>query len=159
MDAVCYFGYGSNLNLDDFDRYCLRKGFAGGGLRTIGAAKLPGYRLSFSHYSAARGGGALNLEVDAGESVNGVLFSVKTPETWAALDLKEGHPERYQKTPIRVRTPCGNTLAATTYIVQRPKAAYFCPTEEYLRVVAAGLQAFGLCTQPLYAAARVAQAE
>jgi cation transport regulator ChaC len=159
MDTVYYFGYGSNLNLADFDRYCLQKGFAGGGLRTIGAAKLPGYRLTFSHYSAARGGGALNLEADADHSVSGVLFSVETSETWAALDLKEGHPERYQKTPIRVRSSCGNTLAAATYIVQRPKAAYFRPTDEYVRVVAAGLEAFGLCTRPLYAAARTRHAQ
>ena len=153
MNCNCYFGYGSNLNLADFDRYCLAKGFAGGGLRAVGPAILEGYRLAFSHYSNARGGGALNLQRDDQHCVSGVLFTVDTAETWQVLDLKEGHPQRYQKTLVRVRVSSGETPSAATYIVERPKAAYFRPTDDYVRIVAAGLEAFGLCTRALHAAA------
>lgn len=154
MRSDCYFAYGSNLNLADFERYCLAKSFPGGGLRPISTAILEGYELTFSHYSEARGGGALNLQPSERHSVGGVLFEVDSPQTWDVLDFKEGHPHRYQKTPLHVRTPCGGLAAAATYIVQHPQASYFCPTDDYVRIVAAGLQAFGLCSAALHSAAK-----
>lgn len=152
MVASTYFAYGSNLNLGDFDRYCVKNGICCGGLHAVGPAVLPGYRLAFSHYSKARGGGALNVEACATESVHGVLFEVRDTPTWQVLDQKEGHPHRYQKSAVTIQLPCGKNQIATTYIVTHPRSAFFQPTEEYVQIVASGLQAFGLCTKALLSA-------
>lgn len=153
MNDPYYFAYGSNLNLCDFERYCRERGFGIDLMTPVGTAMLDDHVLEFSHYSKARGGGALNLTKRNGSAVDGVLFRVPTSDGWSALDRKEGAPHRYERTYVEINLSDGQRVRAVTYIVHRPLKPFFAPTDDYVSVVAAGLKQFGLCRRPLYEAA------
>jgi cation transport regulator ChaC len=149
-----YFGYGSNLCLEDFAVFCRERGFAVDCLRFVGTATLAGEELVFDRLSKRRGGGVLNIRARAGSHVEGVLFE-PTTEGWRALDLKEGHPSRYRRESVRVTLADGTDVEATTY--RGPAMAGFvAPTTDYIEICRRGRAAFGLDTLVVDIAARTA---
>jgi cation transport regulator ChaC len=79
---MLYFAYGSNMDpVQMSDR-------APGG-RAIGAARLAGWRLTFTRDSPGWGGGVGHIEHDRGDEVWGVLWEVTSADL-AALDDYEG---------------------------------------------------------------------
>ena len=144
-----YFAYGSNLNLNDFNQWCVQHNFSRVRLIPRGTALLPDYRLAFSHKSVSRGGGALNVEPYVGGVVEGVLFEVEGLDGWHALDRKEGAPRHYEQLTVTVTQESGDTRTAVTYINPRVVGQYVKPTDEYVKLVKDGLASFQLSDRDL----------
>ena len=70
-EPLLYFGYGSNLDYEDWTKWCNDRDENPSGLKEIGPAWLDGYQLIFDYYSSSRGCGAANLIKDS--SGNSVL--------------------------------------------------------------------------------------
>ena len=72
-----HFGYGSNLNWDDWKKWCNERGKDPNSLKVEpGTFFLPDYELDFHYYSSGRDGGALDVVKLRGHAVAGKLFKV-----------------------------------------------------------------------------------
>ena len=153
MNAPYYFGYGSNLDRQDWERFCDRHGLPAGALQAIGPAWLPDHELVFHYFSTGRGGGALDIRPAIGRAVSGWLYAPTAPG-WAALDKKENVGTAYGRIGCTVIDGVGNEVAAETYQVLPHRIAGFTPpTEEYLAICRRGRSALGLELAALDAAA------
>ena len=151
-----YFGYGSNLDFDDWSVFCAERGFEPFVMRPIGPAVLGGEALVFDYHSSRRGCGALDLRSLAGGAVDGYLFEI---DDWTPLDVKEGHPTRYRREAVVVRDAAGAAVAAQTYrVVPAMRVGLVAPNADYLAVCRAGRARFGLSLAGLEAAAAAARA-
>ncbi len=155
-----YFAYGSNLDSEDWQRWCAEHGYSTNLLRPVervepvGGVYLPDHELKFSYYSAARGGGALNAVPRIGQAVEGALFEVAGNEGWAALHQKEGHPHRYSRTQVTIVDEGGHRFKAMTYLINQPDGGRFVPPAAgYVEIVRRGMQRLNLQTKFLDAAA------
>lgn len=142
MDSkTLYFGYGSNLNRSDWERWCAEKGYDASLLTPVEAAWLPDFSLRFHYRSSGRKGGAADVVPDCrGTAVPGMLFSL-SEGAWDQLDKKEGHPRYYTRCPVRVITTSGDFVEATTYVVvsEKKEPQLVPPADEYHAVVLDGL--------------------
>ena len=149
-----YFAFGSNLNFTDLKYWCQKKKESMPLGRSLGQARLPDMELGFNYSSISREGGVLNVRPRRGQLVEGMLFEID-PSAWPVLDRKEGHPTCYQRVPIHVFDDSGAIVQAWTYMVTPEKFEDFVqPTQEYVEVVRAGCESFGLDTTQLDAAAK-----
>lgn len=145
LEAV--FAYGSNLDLDDLARWLAEKGYPVE-RPPITAARLPGWRLVWNYDSPTRRGGAANVEpIEAGappQDLPGAVLHV-SPALLAAIDHKEGHPERYRRRRLTVYGAAG-PLRAWVYVVTPPwrAARVIAPRRVYLDTVLRGARALGL---------------
>ena len=148
--SMPYFGYGSNLDEEDWIRFCVKRGFDSSGMVEIGVAFLVGYEMKFHYFSKSRNGGAADVvRSDSNSEVPGVLFNLNE-EAWRAMDTKEGHPNYYQRKQVTVRTSEGD-IDAITYVVVADKIRedYQQPTSEYEALIRNGLLRRGLPTTAL----------
>ena len=140
------FAYGSNLNSEDFARYCREKGYTPFSLKKVCNAELKEYTLSWSYYSKARNGGALNLEKKTKEKQKlawGTVFSLND-EQLAVFDKKEGCPNRYRREFVTAVCE-GNEMQVETYIAPFCiDTRFFYPTVNYKSVVRKGMEEQGL---------------
>lgn len=127
-----YFAYGSNMNPE---RVRSR------GLEVVRAeaARLPGFRLAFDKHAAEHeGAGHACITVAAGQSVEGVLYSLAGPAEILKMDRFERAPIYYGREVIYVATAAGS-VAAWTYFantaVLRPGLK---PHRSYLAHLLAG---------------------
>jgi len=136
-----YFGYGSNLDFDDWSNWCSKRNANPNGLIEYKRAFLPGFSINYSHYSVSREGGAANLFQHEHElcGTYGVLFKVNN-DCLELLDKKEGHPNHYRKTNVEVITESGNKVEVITYISSKYDGkSYFAPSEKYHNLIHGGL--------------------
>ena len=151
--------YGSNLNDEDWSKFCRRNGFPDNLLKFEGIVRLPDYALTFNHYSGSRGGGVANIQWATGHFVEAVLFRTND-EGLRALRRKEGHPTVYRETPVIAIKNDGSEINALTYIVPHKKAhKYERPTREYYDVCKRGYENYDICTKNLSLAASGQKAE
>jgi gamma-glutamylcyclotransferase (GGCT)/AIG2-like uncharacterized protein YtfP len=154
-----YFAYGSNLDPQDWERFCWERGFDPSCLNPVQPAVLPDFELVFDYYSRSRRGGALNLRPRVGQMVEGLLFRV-TPEGRQALDRKEGHPNYYERFETVALLPDGSAVPVRTYRARADRAGTFHkPTTEYLQICRRGRAHYGLHTRMLEAVAEGHEAE
>ncbi|HMR08077.1 MAG TPA: gamma-glutamylcyclotransferase [Polyangiaceae bacterium] len=97
------FAYGSNMDLDDVERWCHERGHEPIRILDAQVAELPGFALAWNYYSDARQGAAANVEERAGRSLPGLVLQVSATGL-GVLDRKEGHPKRYRRRLLRVVT-------------------------------------------------------
>ena len=72
-----YFGYGSNLDWNDWVQYCEKKSAHPDGLKEREPAWLVGHHLKFHYHSRGRKGGAADVvPIDAYHATPGALFDV-----------------------------------------------------------------------------------
>lgn len=149
-----YFAYGSNLDLDDLRRFCVREGYADATFEKLGRAYLPDRRLVFHYHSPVRGGGALDTAAQRGCTVSGLLLEVDALG-FSALDQKEGvQAGRYRRRPIVVLSRDGQACEAVTYeVCETYRQSFVPPRDEYVAIVARGLRAHGFDVEPLLRAA------
>lgn len=149
-----YFGYGSNLDLADLNRWCAAQNMRPGRYEPAGAAFLPDHALAFHYFSQPRGGGALDVTPALGRAVPGVLFDIDA-DARAVLDRKEGAGVRYEARQVHVVRSDGTVERALTYGVMAPyrEGRFIAPTADYTAIVRRGLASFGLPGEPLEAAA------
>lgn len=136
-----YFGYGSNLNAEDWSAFCQRQGFAGTVLAPVTTALLLDCELVFDHYAGSRKGGALNLRERAGQAAEGVVFRANAAAL-LALDRKEGAPAEYQRVQRHAVLPDGSVMEVMTYVA--PSEGFQRPHVDYLDVVRRGQAAHGI---------------
>jgi len=139
------FGYGSNLDLQDWERWCHENYGDSNSIEMMpGIFILPDYELAFHYYSRRRGGGALDVVPLRGHAVVGKLF--KTNDEWNTLDQKEGVPNHYKKIPVTVLDENGNSLNVFTYVVtsEKRKQKHVPPSDEYFQAVMRGYKTHGI---------------
>lgn len=139
-----YFGYGSNLNVDDWKDYAKRNNLDPDSIKAIpGIFFLPDYELAFDVKSETRNGGVLDVIPKPGHAVAGKLFEVF--DKYTVLNRKEGHPKFYKSDVVTVLDEDGGKHKATTYFVCQDRVQEFVkPSEEYLKVVLKGYEDFGI---------------
>lgn len=136
-----YFGYGSNLNGPDWEKWCKKRGANPALMNCVGSAWLLDHSMRFHYHSTGRKGGAADVVEDAkGTVVPGAVFSL-TDDGWDLMDKKEGRPRYYQRVPVQVVTVEGSVLNAITYTVTQEKREPFHvpPTDEYANLIHEGL--------------------
>lgn len=159
MTVKLYFAYGSNLNQDDFDSWCVRNGLRKGLLRFHSKVNLPDFDLAFSRRSMNRNGGVLDIKPRTGQLVPGVLFEVDE-EGWNALDRKEGAASAYHRLPVQVLSERGEAINAVTYSVRKEKKqAFVAPHPDYVEIVREGLRNWGIGDAHLNAVAMNEESE
>ena len=132
-----HFGYGSNLDLDDWKKWCDVRGRKSDEMQVEpGIFFLPDYELDFHYYSGSRDGGALDVVERPGHVVAGKLFKV-TGDGWKSLDYKEGAPNYYEPKQVEVLSENGEQRTAITYVVTQAKAEknHVPPAPDYIEIV------------------------
>ena len=142
-----YFGYGSNLDNEDWTKWCANKGLDPTGLKEIGPAWIDGFFLDFNYFSNSRGAGAANLTwFGPGMAATpGALFEIDE-YTRDALDRKEGHPNYYRRVEKTVHTSDGQSHLAYTYIHESEESEFYAPSDEYVELIRNGLLRLNLPT-------------
>ncbi len=148
-----YFAYGSNLDEQDWHRWCGENGFREGMLRPLFKAWLPDRSLAFTRWSKGRNGGVLDVLPARGHVVEGYVFEV-ADGGWDALAQKEGSPRYYCPLDTEVLTPDGMAHAVRTFeVVPSERKRFIEPNASYVNVVRAGYRTFGISPTALDAAA------
>jgi len=149
-----YFAYGSNLNTQDWHRWCRERGFPVGLLRPLFPAFLPDRGLAFTVHSRTREGGVLDVGPCKGHLVEGMVFEV-ADGGWEALDRKEGAPSFYRSLETEALTLDGRAHAVRTYeVLPQLRQTFVCPSEAYLKVVRDGYKEFSISSRHLDTAAK-----
>ncbi|MFO0696452.1 MAG: gamma-glutamylcyclotransferase [Polyangiales bacterium] len=148
-----YFAYGSNLNVDDFRRYCTENGLDASVLRPLGRAFLPDHEPVFHYRSSERGGGVLDVRPRRGIATPGALFEVM--DGFEVLDRKEGvSTGAYRRVRVTALTDDGRSHEVETYVVDPSRhGPHVPPSDEYLKIVSTGLARHRHDTAMLRAAA------
>lgn len=136
---LLYFAYGLNLNPVQMRLKC-------SDFQIVGAARLPGYRMSFFEYSSVWDGAMETLVPDEQAQVWGVLYRL-TDYSWDELDNCEDSrldgTGAYFRYPVEVYGTDGINRLAMMYLKSRwGKAAP--ASSEYMAQVLAGAAAQGL---------------
>lgn len=153
MSQRYYFGYGSNLNAQDWEAKCRKMGFGKGQLKSRSVGYLPDHDVAFAYPSVGRKGGTLDIVPRLGQLVPGVIFEA-SDAGWRALDQKEGVPRHYARMDAVCIDQRGNQVPVTTYkVIESQRQRFVSPSQEYVEIVRAGLEAYGLPTGHLLAAA------
>ena len=137
-----YFGYGSNLDWDDWVAFCRKHNANPDGLMERAPAWLVEHHLKFHYYSSGRKGGAADVvPINTYHATPGVLFDVDE-EAWTTLVRKEGAPNYYEEKEVLVIGSDGRLQKATTFVVckHRQKADFVQPTDEYRQLIHDGLE-------------------
>ena len=141
-----HFGYGSNLDLDDWKKWCDDYGRKSNEMQVEpGIFFLPDYELDFHYKSGSRGGGALDVVERPGHVVAGKLFKV-TGDGWKSLDAKEGAPNYYERKQVEVLSENGEQRTAITYVVTQAKAEknHVPPAPGYIEIVERAYDHYGI---------------
>tara|TARA_B100001093_G_scaffold519807_1_gene610613 strand:- start:2299 stop:3180 length:882 start_codon:yes stop_codon:yes gene_type:complete len=142
-ESTLYFGYGSNLDWDDWQAWCEDKKLRSDGLVEISPCWLPNYSMKFHYFSNSREGGAADvIETGRGHAVPGVLFSMNA-DALRAMDQKEGvKAGAYARRKVEVILPNGTFVEALTYCVteNRREERFIQPTSLYCNLIENGLK-------------------
>ncbi len=135
------------MHLPDLARWAAERGLPAPVVECARIATLEGYALTWDYRSPTRRGGAANVRPTPGTSTPGVALRIDAP-TLAALDQKEGHPDRYRRgpEPKPLRLPGGARLDAWVYEVTPDWrcASPAPPRSDYLNLLIEAGQRFGL---------------
>lgn len=141
------FAYGSNMNIEDLQRWFDEKGHRRARIARVERATLPDYRLVWNYHSISRDGGAANVERAAGQSLPGVALDVN-PEALSAIDEKEGHPRYYSRGSalVPVELAAGPRIEAWLYVAlpKHCSTTTVYPRCSYLEILIRASEAHGL---------------
>jgi len=146
-----YFGYGSNLDWNDWVRHCEKNNASPDGLKEREPAWLVGHHLKFHYHSKGRGGGAADVvPINDVHATPGALFDVEE-DAWSTLVAKEGSPFYYEEKNVLVIGSDGQLHEAVTFVVcnERKKPDFQRPSDEYHGLILDGLCERGLPTKGL----------
>ncbi len=138
------FAYGSNMHLEDLQRWMSTRNLPPARILQAEAAVLLGHRLVWNYYSPARGGGAANIE-PSDTDLPGVVLQVDE-DTFGAIDRKEGYPGRYGRQRSRALLMSGRMVTPWVYSVRDEYRSpeQVCPTRAYRALLIEGALEFGL---------------
>jgi gamma-glutamylcyclotransferase (GGCT)/AIG2-like uncharacterized protein YtfP len=139
---MMYFGYGSNLDWNDWKGFCERNGRRPDGLTEIEPAWVLGHNLKFHYHSSGRKGGAADVvPLNNYHATPGALFELDE-DTWQTMNIKEGTKGGYYKPKeVLVVRQSGELCTALTYVVceDKIKPHYTKPSAEYEQLIRQGL--------------------
>ena len=141
-----YFGYGSNLDWNDWVQYCEKNNANPNGLKEREPAWLVGHHLKFHYHSRGRKGGAADVvSINDYHATPGALFDVD-PDAWSTLVAKEGAPNYYEEKDVLVIDSNGRLREAVTFVVchEKIKPDFQRPTDVYHGLIHNGLRERGL---------------
>ena len=159
MIKMLYFGYGSNLDKEDWLNWCGQRD--GSRLTEITRCYAKGFIMRFNYYSNNRGCGAANLVHTGNEAhgTPGVLFEIDD-YTLSLLDKKEGYPTSYQRITIDVITEENEVFEAITYTSNLYNSDdFYAPSDGYYSLIENGLKSRGMGDNHLINAAKNKQPE
>ncbi len=129
-----YFAYGSNMDPRQMAERCP-------GALALGAARLAGWRLTFTRDSPGWGGGVGHIELAPGDEVWGVLWDVTASDV-ESLDRYEGVAGgAYVRDSVRV-TRAGRDVDALVYLAV-PRGSKK-PSKRYIDALVRGAVAHGI---------------
>lgn len=136
---IYYFAYGSNMDSQNLDDWCRRKGLPVVKFLTVFPAKLSGYKLAFNYFSSTRNGGAANIMESEGDYVYGLLLELEDRDL-NTIRFKEGYSRDrskryYDEIRVDVETFDKRKIRdVVTYKVVKKREArnHQPPTKEYL---------------------------
>lgn len=139
------FAYGSNMNLPDLARWLRERGYPPMVPERTERAFLDGWDLVWNYRSPIRKSGAANVAPVLEHSLPGVLLHVDEP-LLLAIDQKEGHPHRYRRRLIAVRSETSEITEAWVYVVtpEWTEPGFVPPSKRYRDVVVQGAEQMGL---------------
>jgi len=146
-----YFGYGSNLDWNDWVQYCEKNNANPNGLKEREPAWLVGHHLKFHYHSRGRKGGAADVvPINEFHATPGALFDVDE-SAWSTLVAKEGAPWYYEEKNVLAIGSDGQLHDAVTFVVcnDRRKPDFQRPTDGYHGLIHDGLRHRGLSTTGL----------
>jgi gamma-glutamylcyclotransferase (GGCT)/AIG2-like uncharacterized protein YtfP len=140
---MLYFAYGSNLHWGQFKGRCPSARF-------LCAAKLPGYKLSFTRFSPRRRCGVADVVVAEGSEVWGVVYEIDECD-FTPLDEYEGHVpgrqgnayERIELSMLREGDPA-QPVTAWIYVVADKAEQEHVTNAEYKRLMTEGARHWSL---------------
>jgi gamma-glutamylcyclotransferase (GGCT)/AIG2-like uncharacterized protein YtfP len=144
--TTLYFGYGSNMDLDQMVARCASA-------RLVGRAVLPQHQLAFGGFSHAWGGPVASVLPARGARVEGLLYQIARVEV-ARLDLYEGHPFVYERAQRFVIDEGGRRRRVTLYVQPARDFEPGPPSATYLEVLGRAYRQHGFDLDVLAAAAR-----
>ncbi|MDD5170301.1 MAG: gamma-glutamylcyclotransferase [Syntrophales bacterium] len=142
---LLYFAYGPNLNADDLNGWCRKRGYDYPLGEKVANAYLPDTRLIFNFYSESRQSGLLNIKYQAGHVTPGVLFKV-LPAGLATLDARATAENMYQHLDVVTLTEDGREHVALAYQIGSTgvSKAFVKPSPAYVEVIRKGLKEHGI---------------
>lgn len=132
---IPYFAYGSNMNKEDLNKWCLKKGYSKINIMNPKVARLDKYKLDFNYYSSTRQGGAANLMDSSKDAIWGLLIDLNE-EDYKKISEKEGSPNYYHEIPVTVNVE-GIKIGAKSFkvIKNKEQTTFQPPTKEYLQLI------------------------
>lgn len=129
-----YFAHGSNMNHKQMVERCPEAKFVKRGY-------LENYCLVYDGWSVIRKCAVTNILYSKGDMVWGGLYEINQNDL-AALDKREGYPDRYDKGEFEIRDDKGKPVKAIIYFRIGQKEGK--PSEEYRDTVIQGAHDCGL---------------
>lgn len=138
-----YFGYGSNLNLEDLSDWCKKKKEKLPQLQNPRVAILENYKLDFTKYSPSRNGGVADIIYSKNDFVYGIVFDV-TKDDFNVLDKKEGSPYFYKQSKVKVKLLNEEVLDDVISYEVDDKEDFVSPTRKYIDILIKGAKYYSL---------------
>ena len=146
MKTFNYFAYGSNMDKDDLDKWCIDHNHPIIEFLDVEPARLYGYKLCFNYFSKSRKAGAANLMITSKEYfVDGLLIKLND-DAKKIIRKKENYPYSYNEYPITVETFKGELIKnALTYkvIKSREEKEHKPPTKYYMNLIIKNAKKYG----------------
>lgn len=142
---IRYFAYGSNMDKDDLDKWCIKRKHPIIKFKKIIPVKLSGYKLCFNYYSSTRNAGAANITKDDDSFLYGLLVDIEDPEI-TIIREKEGYPNYYNEIYVSVESSKGEIIKdVVTYKVvkKRESIENIKPTFYYLNLIIKNSEKYG----------------
>jgi len=151
MEYIYYFGYGSNMDRDDLNRWCSLHAPGFKFPEMIGTGRLAHYRLAFDYYSPGRQGGVADIISAENESVYGILFRISREFQEKVLRIKEGYPKLYNEISVAVSCKGQIYSEVITYRIldEQRKSHHIMPDDYYFNLIYASAVQFDFPQQYL----------
>jgi len=134
---IYYFAYGSNMDKEDLDKWCEKRGLPKVKFLSISPTKLNGYKLSFNHFSTYRNAGAANIMESKDDCVYGLLVEIGEGDV-ETIRIKEGCPDYYKEICVDIEKFDGTVawdVKAYKVVKGREKSGHQPPTRCYVQSI------------------------
>jgi len=152
--VVYYFAYGSNMDKDDLDKWCEKKGYPRVDFLRVNSAKINGWELKFNYKSPSRNCGTANIMESSNSYVCGLLIKIdeKSLETIRKKEgccdsKKEGLPNYYNEITIdtveKFNGDIIDNIKTYKVVKEREKNKHQPPNKKYMQLIIRNAKRYG----------------